>query len=53
MARTQSGEYRYELTSKVVSQDNFAHLQVTAQSLQVTFHDRDGNPLQTVDIPLQ
>ncbi|WP_434704741.1 alkaline phosphatase family protein [Pseudomonas sp. Z1-12] len=53
MARTDSGEYRYELTSEVVSQDNFAHLQVTAQSLQVTFHDRDARPLQAVDIPLR
>lgn len=53
MARTKSGQYHYELTSKVVSQDNFAHLHVTAQSLQVTFHDRDGKPLQTVDIPLR
>ncbi|WP_413793751.1 MULTISPECIES: alkaline phosphatase D family protein [unclassified Pseudomonas] len=53
MVRTDSGEYRYELTSHVVSQDNFARLQVSAQSLQVTFHDRDGKPLQTVDIPLR
>jgi len=53
MARTDSGEYHYELTSEVVSQDNFARLQVTAQSLQATFHDRDGRLLQTVDIPLR
>jgi alkaline phosphatase D len=53
MARTPSGEYRYELTSKVVSQDNFARLYVTAQSVQVTFHDRDGHVLHTVDIPLR
>ncbi|MBT2337870.1 MULTISPECIES: alkaline phosphatase D family protein [Pseudomonas] len=53
MARTQSGEYVYELTSNVVSQDNFARLDVTAQSVQVTFHNRDGMPLQTVDIPLR
>lgn len=53
MARTDSGEYRYELTSPVVSQDNFARLQITTQSLLVTFHDRDGRLLQTVDIPLR
>lgn len=53
MARTENGEYQYELTSPVVSQDNFARLYVTAQSVQVTFHDRDGSPLKTVDIPLR
>lgn len=53
MARVESGEYRYELTSNVVSQDNFARLHVTAQSVQVIFHDRDGNPLQTVEIALR
>lgn len=53
MARTEDGEYQYELTSKVISQDNFACLYVTTQSVQVTFHDRDGTPLQTVDIPLR
>ncbi|QBZ87605.1 alkaline phosphatase family protein [Pseudomonas viciae] len=53
LARTENGEYQYELTSKVVSQNNFARLYVTAQSVQVTFHDRDGSPLQTLDIPLR
>ncbi|ROM77634.1 phosphodiesterase [Pseudomonas brassicacearum] len=53
MARTENAEYHYELTSKVVSQDNFARLYVTAQSVQVTFYDRDGTSLQVVDIPLR
>ncbi|WP_434608148.1 alkaline phosphatase D family protein [Pseudomonas sp. D2-30] len=53
MARAPSGEYQYELTGKVISQDNFAQLKVTAQSVQVTFHDRDGDPLEVVDIPLR
>ncbi|UVL84466.1 alkaline phosphatase D family protein [Pseudomonas sp. B21-028] len=53
MARTENGDYRYELTSTVISQDNFAHLHVASQSLHVTFHDRDGYPLQVVDIPLR
>ncbi|EJL02239.1 PhoD family protein [Pseudomonas fluorescens Q2-87] len=53
IARTQSGEYHSELTSKVLGQDNFARLYITAQSVQVTFHDRDGLALQTVDIPLR
>jgi alkaline phosphatase D len=52
IARTPSGEYLSELTSKVVGQDNFARLYITAQSLQVTFHDRDGRTLQTVNIAL-
>lgn len=53
MARTENGDYHYELTSAVISQDNFAHLHVAGQSLHVTFHDRDGHPLQVVDIPLR
>ncbi|QTH14801.1 alkaline phosphatase D family protein [Pseudomonas corrugata] len=53
MTRTENGNYQYELTSTVVSQDNFAHLHVSTQSLHVTFHDRDGYPLQRVDIPLR
>ncbi|NUT85727.1 alkaline phosphatase family protein [Pseudomonas corrugata] len=53
MARTENGDYHYELTGTVVSQDNFAHLHVAAQSIHVTFHDRDGYPLQKVHIPLR
>jgi len=53
MARTENGDYHYELTGPVISQDNFAHLHVAAQSIHVTFHDRDGYPLQVVDIPLR
>jgi alkaline phosphatase D len=53
MAQAPAGEYQYELTSRVISQDNFAQLKVTSQSVQVTFHDRDGAPLETVDIPLR
>lgn len=53
MARTENGEYRYQLTSPVISQDNFAHLHVAAQSVRVTFHDCDGHPLEAVEIPLR
>ncbi|MCG6577069.1 alkaline phosphatase family protein [Pseudomonas sp. AF32] len=53
MARTGNGEYRYELTSPVIGQDNFAHLRVAAQSVQVTFYDGDARPLHTVEIPLR
>jgi len=53
MARLENGDYRYELTSKVISQDNFARLHVTAQSVQVTFHDRNGIALQAVEIALR
>jgi len=53
MARSENGEYRYELTSPVISQDNFAHLHIAAQSVRVTFHDCDGCPLQAVEIPLR
>lgn len=53
MAQAPAGKYQYELTSRVISQDNFAQLKVTSQSVQVTFHNRDGAPLETVDIPLR
>ena len=53
LAQTESGEYRHELTSEVVSQDNFAHMVVEAGRIQVNYHDRDGRHLQSIDIPLR
>ncbi|MGW8464381.1 alkaline phosphatase D family protein [Pseudomonas sp. CLCA07] len=52
LAQTAAGDYRHELTSQVVSEDNFAHLVVDREHLQVNYHDRDGKPLQTINIPL-
>lgn len=53
LARTAAGEYRHELTSKVVSQDNFAHLVVEAEQVRVSYHDREGKLLQSISIPLR
>ncbi|PMZ85263.1 MULTISPECIES: alkaline phosphatase D family protein [unclassified Pseudomonas] len=53
LVRTAAGDYRHELTSKVISQDNFAHLIVDAGQLQVNFHDREGKHLQSVGIPIR
>jgi alkaline phosphatase D len=53
LVRTASGDYRHELTSNVISQDNFAHLVVDAGQLQVNFHDREGKPLQSVGIQIR
>jgi alkaline phosphatase D len=53
LARTAAGDYRHELTSKVISQDNFAHLIVDAEQIHVRYHDRNGNLLQSTDIPLR
>ncbi|UZE12477.1 alkaline phosphatase D family protein [Pseudomonas sp. B21-053] len=53
LARTATGEYRHELTSKVVSQDNFAHLVVEAERVRVSYHDREGKLLQSISIPLR
>ncbi|KPN89038.1 alkaline phosphatase D family protein [Pseudomonas nunensis] len=53
LARTAAGEYRHALTSKVVSQDNFAHLVVEAEHVRVSYHDREGKLLQSVSIPLR
>ncbi|MNP09511.1 Alkaline phosphatase D precursor [compost metagenome] len=52
LARTASGEYRHELTGKVISQDNFAHLTVDSEQILVRYHDRDGNLLQSTRIGL-
>ncbi|MCP1499281.1 alkaline phosphatase D [Pseudomonas migulae] len=53
LARTAAGDYRHELTSEVISQDNFAHLVVGPEQIRVSYHDREGQPLQTVDITLR
>ncbi|MFJ2693839.1 alkaline phosphatase D family protein [Pseudomonas sp. NPDC087336] len=53
LARTAVGDYRHELTSYVISQDNFAHLVVDAEHIHVRYHDRDGALLQAVSILLR
>lgn len=53
LAQTAGGEYRHELAGKVISQDNFAHLIVETEQIQVCFHGRDGNLLQSIQIPLR
>jgi alkaline phosphatase D len=53
LVRTTAGDYRHELSSKVISQDNFAHLVVDAGQLQVNFHDREGKHLQSIVIPIR
>ncbi|MBN6772943.1 alkaline phosphatase family protein [Pseudomonas granadensis] len=52
LVRTAAGDYRHELTSTVVSEDNFAHLVVEARQIQVNYHDRDGKRLQSIVISL-
>ena len=51
--RTAAGDYRHELSSTVVSEDNFAHLVVEAGQIQVNYHDRDGKQLQSIAIKLR
>lgn len=53
LAITEAGEYRHRLTSEVISQDNFAHLQVEADQVRVSYYDRCGKLLQTVKIMLR
>ncbi|WP_237884264.1 alkaline phosphatase D family protein [Pseudomonas sp. PGPR40] len=53
LARTAAGDYRHELTSEVISQDNFAHLIVDTEQVRVNYHDRDGKQLQSVSIKLR
>ncbi|MCU1749829.1 alkaline phosphatase D family protein [Pseudomonas sp. 6D_7.1_Bac1] len=53
LVRTAAGDYHHQLTSHVVSQDNFAHLVVDTQHIQVTYHDADGKALQSISIALR
>lgn len=53
LARTAAGDYRHELTSKVISQDNFAHLVVDAERVCISYHDRDGKLLHSMGISLR
>lgn len=53
LAQTAAGDYRQELIGSVISQDNFAHLIVDTEQVQVRYHDRDGNLLQTARINLR
>ncbi|WP_445180032.1 alkaline phosphatase D family protein [Pseudomonas sp. McL0111] len=52
LAVTAAGDYRHELTSTVVSEDNFAHVLVEADQIRVNYHDRDGKQLQSIAIKL-
>ena len=52
LARTAAGDYQHELTGEVISQDNFAHVIVDTEQIQVRYHDRDGNLLQSTGIEL-
>jgi alkaline phosphatase D len=52
LARTAAGDYQHELTGEVISQDNFAHVIVDTEEIQVRYHDRDGNLLQSTGIEL-
>ena len=53
LARTAAGDYRHELTSNVISQDNFAHLIVDADRIDVRYHDRDGHFLESASFLLR
>ncbi|MFJ2713346.1 alkaline phosphatase D family protein [Pseudomonas sp. NPDC087346] len=52
LAVTAAGNYRHELTSEVISEDNFAHVVVEAGQILVNYHDRDGKQLQSIAIKL-
>lgn len=52
LVRTAAGDYRHELTSTVISEDNFAHLIVDAEHIRVSYHDREGKLLQSTQIKL-
>ncbi|WLH36145.1 alkaline phosphatase D family protein [Pseudomonas sp. FP2196] len=53
LEHTAAGDYRHELTSQVVSEDNFAHVVVEADQILVNYHDRNGKQLQSIVIKLR
>ena len=53
LARTAAGDYRHELSGTVISQDNFAHLVVEGDRIEVNYHDRDGKLMQSSSIKLR
>jgi len=53
LARTAAGDYQHELTSEVISQDNFAHLIVEPERIRISYHDREGKFLQATNITLR
>lgn len=52
LMRTPTGDYHLQLTSAVVSQDNFAHMIVGTEQIQVDYYDPNGKVLQSAHIPL-
>ncbi|WP_202369947.1 alkaline phosphatase D family protein [Pseudomonas sp. MWU318] len=53
LARTAAGDYWHELTSAVVSEDNFAHVVVETDQILINYHDRDGKRLQSIGLKLR
>jgi alkaline phosphatase D len=53
LVRTAAGDYQHELTSTVVSEDNFAHVVVETDQILINYHDRDGKKLQSISIELR
>ena len=52
LAKTAAGDYYLEWTSKVISQDNFAHLTVHTEHIRVEYRDTGGDLLYSVNLPL-
>lgn len=53
LVRMATGDYQHQLTSTVISQDNFAHVIVAQEKLLVHYHNRDGKALQTIELSLR
>jgi len=53
LVRTPAGDYQHELSSTVISQDNFAHMRVEADQILINYHDREGKQLQSISLKLR
>lgn len=53
LVRMATGDYQHQLTSTVISKDNFAHVIVAQEKLLVHYHNRDGKALQTIELSLR
>ena len=53
LATNTAGTYKASMTSRMISEDNFACLTLQADQLNVDFHDKKGRKIESVTIALR
>ena len=52
LATNSAGAYEVSMTSRMISEDNFACLTLQADQLTVDFHDKKGRKIESVTLAL-